>query len=250
MGHSSRDGGPQSRHASCSSSIAPHVLPAVPLPMATVFPTLTFRHISGADPRTQVLIHGERPDPVLETGCGSKKTKSRPRASSAGPCHHSSPSQSPGGRRSGAGGRSSLPEAREYGNSVLSVTSRLSLWQLCSLSNSSPQNRLWVTHRGHKVKSLQILRFPEMRSQLAAATLRKRNLQRRGSTGTQESRSCKQKTAPPPSEEEDGPGTVSLERRSSSVPWLPRRPMASWGALGRVWPAGRGRFSFPSTLPW
>ena len=36
---------------------------------------------------------------------------------------------------------------------------------------------------------------------------------------------------------------------ASSVPWLPRRPMGSWGALGGVWPAGRGRFSFPSTLP-
>jgi len=36
---------------------------------------------------------------------------------------------------------------------------------------------------------------------------------------------------------------------ASSVPWLPRRPMGSWGALRAVWPAGRGRFSFPSTLP-
>jgi len=33
------------------------------------------------------------------------------------------------------------------------------------------------------------------------------------------------------------------------VPWLPRKPMASWDALGGVWPAGRGTFSFPSTLP-
>jgi len=33
------------------------------------------------------------------------------------------------------------------------------------------------------------------------------------------------------------------------LPWLTRRPMAFWGALGGVWPAGRGRFSFPSTLP-
>jgi len=33
-----------------------------------------------------------------------------------------------------------------------------------------------------------------------------------------------------------------------SMPWLPR-PMASWGALRRVWPAGPGRFSSPSTLP-
>jgi len=35
----------------------------------------------------------------------------------------------------------------------------------------------------------------------------------------------------------------------SSVPWLPSRPMASWGVLREVWSAGRGRFSFPSTLP-
>ena len=37
---------------------------------------------------------------------------------------------------------------------------------------------------------------------------------------------------------------------ASSVPWLPRKPMASWGALGGVWPAGQGRFFFPSPLPW
>ena len=30
----------------------------------------------------------------------------------------------------------------------------------------------------------------------------------------------------------------------------PRKPMGSWGESRRVWPAGRGRFSFPSTLPW
>ena len=36
---------------------------------------------------------------------------------------------------------------------------------------------------------------------------------------------------------------------SSSVPWLPRRPMGSWGALRGLWPAGRGRFSSPSPLP-
>ena len=35
---------------------------------------------------------------------------------------------------------------------------------------------------------------------------------------------------------------------ASSVPWLPRRPMAFWDSLGRVWPAGRGRFFLPSTL--
>ena len=35
---------------------------------------------------------------------------------------------------------------------------------------------------------------------------------------------------------------------ASSVPWLPRRPMGSWGASRGVWPAGQGRFSFP--LPW
>ena len=38
--------------------------------------------------------------------------------------------------------------------------------------------------------------------------------------------------------------------RVSSVPWLPRSPMVSWGVLGGVWPAGRGRISFASTLPW
>ena len=32
--------------------------------------------------------------------------------------------------------------------------------------------------------------------------------------------------------------------------WGRTRPMGSWGALGGVWPAGRGRFSSPSTLPW
>jgi len=37
--------------------------------------------------------------------------------------------------------------------------------------------------------------------------------------------------------------------RASSVPWLPRRPMVSWGAFRRVWPARPGRFSSPSTLP-
>ena len=36
---------------------------------------------------------------------------------------------------------------------------------------------------------------------------------------------------------------------ASSVPWLPRKLMGSWGALGGVWPVGQGRFSFPSTLP-
>jgi len=33
------------------------------------------------------------------------------------------------------------------------------------------------------------------------------------------------------------------------VPWLLRRLVAFWGALRRMWPAGRGRLSFPSTLP-
>ena len=37
---------------------------------------------------------------------------------------------------------------------------------------------------------------------------------------------------------------------TSSVPLWPRRPTVSWGALRRAWPAGRGRFSSPSTLPW
>ena len=36
---------------------------------------------------------------------------------------------------------------------------------------------------------------------------------------------------------------------SSSVPWLPRRLMGSWGALRGVWPARRRRFPFPFTLP-
>ena len=38
--------------------------------------------------------------------------------------------------------------------------------------------------------------------------------------------------------------------RASSVPWWPRRPMGSWDALKGVWPAGQGRLSSPSTLPW
>jgi len=42
---------------------------------------------------------------------------------------------------------------------------------------------------------------------------------------------------------------VLVDDSTSSVPWLPGRPMGPWGALRRVWPAGRGRFSFPSTLP-
>ena len=36
---------------------------------------------------------------------------------------------------------------------------------------------------------------------------------------------------------------------ASSVPWLPRKLMGSWDASRGVWPAGQGRFSFPSTLP-
>ena len=36
---------------------------------------------------------------------------------------------------------------------------------------------------------------------------------------------------------------------SLRVPSHTRRPMGSWDALGGVWPAGRGRFSSPSTLP-
>ena len=35
---------------------------------------------------------------------------------------------------------------------------------------------------------------------------------------------------------------------ASSVPWLPRRPVASRDSSRGVWPAGRGRFSFPSAL--
>ncbi|GAB0180786.1 mitochondrial enolase superfamily member 1 [Grus japonensis] len=37
---------------------------------------------------------------------------------------------------------------------------------------------------------------------------------------------------------------------TSNMPSWPRRPMVSWGALRRAWPAVRGRFSSPSTLPW
>ena len=47
----------------------------------------------------------------------------------------------------------------------------------------------------------------------------------------------------------DGDKWVTSWPWASSVPWLPRRPVASWGAWRGVWPAGRGRFSFPSTLP-
>ena len=43
---------------------------------------------------------------------------------------------------------------------------------------------------------------------------------------------------------------VLVDDRLSSVPWLPRKLMGSWDASRRVWPAGQGRFSFPSTLPW
>ena len=43
-------------------------------------------------------------------------------------------------------------------------------------------------------------------------------------------------------------------RRSGNVlhlkPSLPRRPMASSGALRGGWAAGQGRFSSPSALPW
>jgi len=36
---------------------------------------------------------------------------------------------------------------------------------------------------------------------------------------------------------------------SQECAWLPRGPVVSWGALGGVWPAGRGRFFSPSTCP-
>ena len=36
---------------------------------------------------------------------------------------------------------------------------------------------------------------------------------------------------------------------ASSVPWLPRWPVGSWGALRGVCPVGRGRFSSLSTQP-
>ena len=38
--------------------------------------------------------------------------------------------------------------------------------------------------------------------------------------------------------------TISQQRALAA-----KRPMGSWGALRGVRPAGRGRFSFPSTLP-
>ena len=35
----------------------------------------------------------------------------------------------------------------------------------------------------------------------------------------------------------------------NSVPLRPRRTMVSWSVLGKMWPAGWGRWSSPSTLP-
>jgi len=46
-----------------------------------------------------------------------------------------------------------------------------------------------------------------------------------------------------------GERNTQEEKGDSSVPWLPRKPKESWGASRRVWPAGQGRFFFPSTLP-
>ena len=40
------------------------------------------------------------------------------------------------------------------------------------------------------------------------------------------------------------------DSRAESATGRERHPMGSWGASRGVWPAGRGRFSFPSTLPW
>ena len=47
----------------------------------------------------------------------------------------------------------------------------------------------------------------------------------------------------------EGPGCPGGRQVNHEPAWLPRRPVVSWGALGGVWPAGRGRFSSPSTLP-
>jgi len=44
-------------------------------------------------------------------------------------------------------------------------------------------------------------------------------------------------------------GGRQVDLELSSVPWLPGRLMGSWDALEGLWPAGRGSFSFPSTLP-
>jgi len=35
------------------------------------------------------------------------------------------------------------------------------------------------------------------------------------------------------------------QQRANSMPWVPRRPVVSWGASRAVCPAGRGTFSFP-----
>ena len=43
---------------------------------------------------------------------------------------------------------------------------------------------------------------------------------------------------------------IIKNQHSSTVPFCPRRPMASWGVLEGVWLVGQERFSFPSTLPW
>lgn len=115
-GHSSRGDGPQSRHPSCSAGTAPPVFHSVPFPVATVL----HRHVLGAVPQIKAVIHGERPDPVLETGwqCVEEETtKKRLQASSAGYHHHASPSWECTTAHAGGGAvlerKSSLPEARE-----------------------------------------------------------------------------------------------------------------------------------------
>jgi len=39
------------------------------------------------------------------------------------------------------------------------------------------------------------------------------------------------------------------DKLTLSVVWLPRKPVVSWDALRRMWPAAPKRFSSSSTLP-
>ena len=42
---------------------------------------------------------------------------------------------------------------------------------------------------------------------------------------------------------------IIKNQHSSTVPFCPRRPMASWGVLEGVWLVGQETFSFSSSLP-
>ena len=46
------------------------------------------------------------------------------------------------------------------------------------------------------------------------------------------------------------PAAGSIAPASGSGQALCSRDGTSWGKMSLVWPVGRGRFSFPSTLPW